>query len=103
MPRRRTVPAVGKHRKEIGKRLRRIREEIAPGGTWGRRREVEAWLGVQLVTWYGYERGKTIPGEILLRLIVELGISPSWLLTGQGTIWRSERSRTEDDDTEEKP
>jgi hypothetical protein len=102
MPRQRTAPAVGKHRKQIGKRLRRIREEIAPDGTWGRRREVEAWLGVQLPTWYGYERGKAIPGDILLRLIVELGISPTWLLNGQGEIWSSERSRTADDDAEHK-
>ena len=86
MPRRRTAPAVLKRRKAIGKRLRMIRDEIAPAGTQGRRREVEAWLGVRLETWYGHERGKTIPAEILLRLIVELGISPRWLLTGQGKI-----------------
>jgi hypothetical protein len=94
--------AVLKQRKEIGNRLRQIREEIAPGGTWGRRLELEAWLGVRLFTWHGYERGKAIPGDIVLRLIVELGISPSWLLTGQGTIWPCERSRPEDDDAEEK-
>ncbi len=87
MPGQRTAPAVLKRRKEIGKRLRRIRKGIAPGGTWERPLKVEAWLGVRLETWYEYELGKAaIPGDIVLRLIVELGISPRWLLTGQGTI-----------------
>ena len=93
---------VRKRRKEIGKRLRRIREEISPGGTWGRRQEVEAWLGAPLFSWYGYERGKAIPGDIVLRLIVELGISPRWLFTGQGTIWPCEHSSTEGNDAKEK-
>ena len=102
MPRTRTAPTILQRRKEIGKRLRLIRAEIAAGQSWGRQREIEMWLGVQLKTWQGYERGKAIPGEILLHLIVELGISPSWLLTGQGTIWPCERSGTKDDDAEEK-
>ncbi len=96
----RTAPAVLKRRKEIGKRLRLIRKKIAPGGTW-RALEIAAWLGVRSETWYKYELGKAaIPGDILLRLIVELGISPRWLLTGQGTIrpdGTSEQSSSRDD------
>ena len=101
-PCKRTAPAVLKgRRKEIGKRLRRIRKEIAPGGTWTRPLDVKAWLGVRLETWYLYELGKAaIPGDIVLRLIVELGISPRWLLTGRGTIWpdgTSEQRSSRDD------
>ena len=91
MPGRRHVPAVFKRRKEIGKRLRVIRKQFVPGGTW-RAREIAAWLGVASETWYGYERGKPIPGDIVLRLILELGISPRWLLSGHGTIRPEETS-----------
>jgi transcriptional regulator with XRE-family HTH domain len=104
MPGQHVAPAALERRKKIGKRLRLIRKKIAPGGTW-RALEIAAWLGVGSETWREYERGKAaIPGDILLRLIVELGISPRWLLTGQGAIRtvgekRAERSRDDEPST----
>ena len=51
---------------------------------------------MRLGTWYLYELGKAaVPGDIVLRLIVELGISPRWLLTGKGAIWRDGDERAE--------
>jgi hypothetical protein len=86
MPGQHVAPAVLRRRKKIGKRLRKIRKEMGPRGMWRRELKIEAWLGVRPETWFGYERGSAIPGDIILRLIVELGISPRWLLTGQGTV-----------------
>jgi hypothetical protein len=35
-------------------------------------------------TWTNYERGVTIPAEVILKLIDATGVSPGWLLTGRG-------------------
>ncbi len=35
-------------------------------------------------TWINYEAGVLIPGPVILRLIEATGVSPHWLLTGQG-------------------
>ena len=95
MPGQHVAPDVLERRKKIGKRLRRIRKRIALSGTWERGLEIVARLGVRPDTWYGYERGNAIPGDIVLRLIVELGISPRWLLTGHGRILPDEEKRAE--------
>jgi hypothetical protein len=35
-------------------------------------------------TWLNYERGVTMPAEIMLRFLVMTGTDPEWLLTGKG-------------------
>jgi hypothetical protein len=35
-------------------------------------------------TWLNYESGVAIPAPVILRLIDATGVSPRWLLTGQG-------------------
>jgi hypothetical protein len=39
-------------------------------------------------TWANYERGVTIPGEILLGFLVLTGLEPLWLLRGAGEKYR---------------
>jgi hypothetical protein len=48
-------------------------------------------------TWLNYERGVTIPGEVLLRFIDLTSAEPRWLLTGQGPRYRSRPSDTKGD------
>jgi hypothetical protein len=45
-------------------------------------------LGVPSRTWYNYERGVTVPAEVLLRFIELTGAEPAWLLHGQGEKYR---------------
>lgn len=41
-------------------------------------------LGVPGRTWENYESGVTMPAEYVLGFIQATGVSPSWLLTGEG-------------------
>jgi hypothetical protein len=41
-------------------------------------------LGLPARTWENYERGVTVPGEVMLRFLSLTGIRPEWLLTGSG-------------------
>jgi hypothetical protein len=45
-------------------------------------------LGISVRTWYNYLHGVTIPGEVLLRLIIVTCVEPRWLLHGDGPIFR---------------
>ena len=81
----------------LSRRLKEIRRELfgehgAPLLT-GRLKLAER-------SWYNYERGVTIPGEILLEFIVQTGASPRWLLRGEGPKYLDEsalNSRPDDD------
>lgn len=65
----------------IAGRVRAIRDELY--GEDGGPRLAEA-LGLPFRTWSNYEAGVTIPGEVLLSFIEITGVSPHWLLTGEG-------------------
>ena len=41
-------------------------------------------LGLPAQTWRNYERGITMPAELLLAFVVLTGADPKWLLTGEG-------------------
>lgn len=41
-------------------------------------------LGVPAETWRNYERGVTMPADMVLEFIVVTGADPRWLLTGEG-------------------
>ena len=70
-----------KRKIEIAVRVRRIRQDIY--GEDGLENLAEM-LGVPAQTWRNYERGVTMPAELLLKFIVLTGADPSWLLTGDG-------------------
>ena len=42
-------------------------------------------LGVPASTWMNYEQGVRIPDTIILAFVCLTGVSPLWLLTGEGT------------------
>ena len=69
----------------IGARLRSIREDL-----YGNDGElaVADQLGLPLGTWLNYERGVTIPGEVILRYLMLTKAEPLWLLEGQGVKYR---------------
>jgi hypothetical protein len=45
---------------------------------------------VRANTWRNYERGITMPAEVLLEFMMLTGADPDWLLTGDGERIRSE-------------
>jgi DNA-binding transcriptional regulator YiaG len=73
-------------RTAIASRLRRIRVEL-----YGVQGEpvLAALLGVPVRTWSNYERGVTLPAEILLVFIELTGVEPVWLLRGVGGRYRA--------------
>ena len=70
----------------IAGRLRLIRSEIFGdhGGP-----ELADQLRLPFRTWFNYESGVTIPGEVLLRFLEITDIEPLWLLGGEGPRYRA--------------
>ncbi len=65
----------------IGLRLREVREDLyGDGGAAA----LATALDVPEETWLNYERGVTMPADILLEFIELTGADPHWLLTGDG-------------------
>ena len=63
------------------RRIREIREDLyGPHGA----QFLADDLALPLETWANFERGVTFPAEVILRLIDAVGVSPRWLLTGEG-------------------
>jgi hypothetical protein len=75
----------------IGHRLaafrRRICGQVPLSGDRAQQRLLAPLL-TQCETWRGWERGTKIPGDVVLRLIVEFNVSPEWLLLGAGPMFR---------------
>jgi hypothetical protein len=70
---------------DLGERLRQVRVEIygkdgAP--------ELAHILGLPEQSWSNYENGVTIPGDVLLELLVLTYVEPRWLLRGEGEKFR---------------
>jgi hypothetical protein len=80
MARRRTPPELVRAKWELADRLRTIRIEL-----YGERglAELAGQMDVPIRTWYSYETGVTVPGEILLRFLVLTSVEPRWLLHGR--------------------
>jgi hypothetical protein len=53
--------------------------------------ELARLLGLPCRTWFNYEQGIKIPGEILLAFVVATGADPCWLLHGEGPMFRCPR------------
>ncbi len=68
-------------RSSLATRLRELR--IALFGEDGGP-EMARFLNVPPRTWYNYETGVAVPGEILLEIIEKTGVRPLWLLKGEG-------------------
>ena len=66
---------------QIAQRLRTIREELF--GLNGVE-PLAAAIQIPAQTWRNYERGVTMPGDVLLRFLVRFCVSPDWLYTGEG-------------------
>jgi hypothetical protein len=82
------TPETTQLRAEIGARLRKLRFTVA--GLRGSRLNLSSLcqrVGVSVSSWPNWEKGATMPPEILLRVIVEFHIRPEWLLTGIGTMF----------------
>ena len=75
----------GRARRELGGRLRQVRLELyGEDGVPALAR----LLGVPDRTWSNYERGVTIPGELLLALLELCRVEPRWLFSGEGATFR---------------
>jgi hypothetical protein len=72
----------------VAHRVRLIREDLygAHGGP-----ALAQALRLPFRTWYHYERGITIPAQVMLRFIELTEANPHWLLTGQGERYRDAR------------
>jgi hypothetical protein len=69
----------------LGERLRQVRIELY--GEHGAP-ELARLLGLPHRTWFNHENGVTIPGEVLLDLLVLTRVEPQWLLRGVGARFR---------------
>ena len=85
MARKKTSNSRLKLKSVISHRLREIRQELfgEHGGP-----ELARRLNLPARTWYNYETGVTVPAEVLLAFIDQTGVSPIWLLTGEGPRYR---------------
>jgi hypothetical protein len=72
-------------KREIARRVVEVRETLfgIDGGP-----QVARLLDLPARTWANYERGVTIPGEILLDFLVATGVDPDWLIEGRGPMFR---------------
>jgi hypothetical protein len=86
MARRKNLPEAVQTKAGLSERLRAIRAELF-GGRGGP--EVARRLGIPIRTWYNYECGVTIPGEVILRFVELTGVDPNWLLHGEGPRFRT--------------
>jgi hypothetical protein len=65
----------------IAHRVREIRQYVFGGnGT----EALAAALEIPAATWLNYERGVTMPADVLLHFLDVTGADPHWLLTGEG-------------------
>jgi transcriptional regulator with XRE-family HTH domain len=77
MARKKTPPDTEQTKITLAARLREIRAELC--GDQGAP-ELARALKVPARTWYNYERGVTVPADVLLRFIERTGVEPAWLL-----------------------
>ena len=90
MARMKTKTATAWKKQEIGLRLAQLRSRMCIH----RLKSIDgsgfvAWcerLGTNTRTWQNWEDGQAIAPEQLLRVIVEMGVSPPWLLNGDGPM-----------------
>src|SRR5580704_11670221 len=81
MARRKTPLLTVQSKHALAERIMALRMDLfgARGGP-----ELARRLGIPVRTWYNYEGGITVPGEILLKIIEVTTVNPMWLLHGTG-------------------
>jgi hypothetical protein len=81
MARQKTLPVTLRTKHVLAERIIALRMELfgPRGGP-----ELARRLGIPVRTWYNYEGGITVPGEILLKIIEVTSVEPMWLLRGTG-------------------
>ena len=94
MARRKTPPSSVRTKHVLAERIMALRMDLfgARGGP-----ELARRLGIPVRTWYNYEGGITVPGEILLKIIEVTTVNPMWLLHGTEPRFsdpRHDRDRT---------
>jgi hypothetical protein len=75
-------------KKQLAERLRSFtREAYGERGS----EHLASLIGIPTGTVINYEKGCTMPAEVLLAIIEVTGIHPIWLLSGRGPqyLWRS--------------
>jgi hypothetical protein len=84
-----TLPTVLRTKQLLAERITTLRIEMF--GTRGGP-ELARRLGIPTRTWYNYEGGITVPGEIILKIIETTSVEPMWLLHGKGPKFANVRS-----------
>jgi hypothetical protein len=84
MARRKTTHDLLRSKLAIAERLVALRSELygERGGP-----EMARRLNIPVRTWYNYEKGITVPAEIILRVIKLTGVEAAWLLDGTEPIF----------------
>jgi hypothetical protein len=81
MVRKKTTPRTEHARTILARRLKEVRKDLF--GDKGIA-ELARAVAVPARTWYNYERGVTVPAEVLLRFIATTGVEPRWPHDGLG-------------------
>jgi transcriptional regulator with XRE-family HTH domain len=93
MGRKPTDPLTVAKRAEIGQRLKLLRAALTAPPRTAKRRRVPGLralcgrLGISVKTWGNYESGRFMPQERVLQVIVETGVNPRWLFSGNGEMF----------------
>jgi hypothetical protein len=82
-------------RRKLSERLHQVRIEMF--GAHGAP-ELARLLGVPTRTWISYEKGVTMPSEVVLLFLELTRCCPRWLLTGLGQMYEEERYFAEEID-----
>ena len=86
MARMKTPPELVRVKLALAERLVSLRRDIF--GTRGGP-AIARYLNISARSWYNYENGVTVPGEILLKVIEVFAVEPLWLLSGEGSRFRN--------------
>jgi hypothetical protein len=56
--------------------------------------EMARRLNIPARTWYNYEKGITVPAEIILQIIKQTSVEAAWLLDGTGRMFADRKVRS---------
>lgn len=91
MSRHKTPPEALLVKRTLSERIIELRTDLY--GEHGKP-EMARRLGIPVRSWYNYEEGVTIPGELLLKLIELTCVEPMWLLHGTEPMYRRRERET---------
>jgi hypothetical protein len=96
MPRAKTPTASIVTKQSLAQRLVALRTELfgPRGGP-----EMARRIGIPIRSWYNYELGITVAGEVMLRIIELTNAEPRWLLHGAGPRYRLDNADAPDEES----